>query len=368
MFYLKSIVYKMSFSFKRVHRLFFLVLLLVLCSYSNEVEAKPDYVKAYHPHINKAERMIMAQDYENALEHYRQAFGAVQHAFARDYYNAAVCAALTSNEKQGINYLEKLVETGASLEYLEQQEVFAPLREHKDWKKFVKKYPKRRKAFRENTDLDLRADLDELWARDQFFRQAKGGLRVHGDTIKKIEAENVKMLLAWISQHGYPSEQLVGVADTLEQLPRFSIVIQRQTIARNGFDFTPVLTKAVHEGKLDPHAAAYLLDQQQGKNLYRSKVLAKVNCDKPKECEEDEELSALASTYLTQKISEDEEQQANELRTALGLESVADYREKMRYAMQDPRFKLGYDWAVVNYRVPSKEAAKVLIESMAAVE
>lgn len=358
----------MPFSFTRSCRLLALLLLTIMLGFGNEVQAKADYVKAYHPHINKAERLVMAQDYSGALELYQKAFAAVPRAFARDYYNAAVCATLTGNEKQGINYLEKLVETGVSLEYLEEQEVFAPLREHKGWKKFVRKYPKRRKAFRESSDLDLRADLDELWARDQFFRQAKGGLRVHADTIKKIEADNVKKLLAWISQHGYPGEQLIGVADTLEQLPRFSIVIQRQTAARNGFDFTPVLTKAVHEGKLDPHAAAYLMDQQQGKNLYRSKVLAKVNCNKPKDCEDDKELADISNRYLTQKISEAEEQQANELRASLGLESVADYREKMRYAMQDPRFKLGYDWAVVNYRVPSKEAAKVLVESMAVVE
>ncbi|MDX5418494.1 MAG: hypothetical protein LPK09_04700 [Hymenobacteraceae bacterium] len=344
-----------------------LLFMFLLCL-GNKAQANADYVKAYHPHINKAESFIMAQDYKGALESYQQAFGAVPHAFARDYYNAAVCATLTENQKQAIDYLEKLVDTGLSLEYLEQQEALAPLREHKVWKKFVKKYPKRRKEFREKTNIDLRADLDELWARDQYFRQAKGGLKAHGDTLRKIEAQNVKMLLAWISKYGYPGEKLIGIPDTLEQLPRFSIVIQRQTTARNGFDFTTVLTQAVHEGKLDPHAAAYLIDQQQGKNLYRSKVLAKVSCNKPKECEEDEELEGIANRYLTHKISEEEEQRVNALRAALGLESIADYRNKMRYALKDDRFKLGYDWAIINYRVPSKEAAKVLTETLVAVE
>lgn len=347
-------------------------LILFLLAFSplsaSRASAKADYVQVYHPHINQAEALILAQDYAGALEQYQQAFGAVPRAFARDQYNAAVCAVLTGEEKRAMNYLEKLVEAGVSLEYLEQQEVFAPLREHKSWKKFVKKYPKRRKAFREKTDLDLRADLDELWARDQFFRQAKGGLKVHGDTIRKIEADNVKKLLAWISQHGYPGEKLIGVADTLEQLPRFSVVIQRQTVARNGFDFTPILTKAVREGKLDPQAAAYLIDQQQGKNLYRSKVLARIKCDKPKECEEDKELKGIGKRFLTPKMSEEDEQQVNERRAALGLEPVADYSKKVRYAMEDPRFKLGYYWAVINYQVPSKEAAKVLAETMAAIE
>ncbi len=347
------------------------LLLLLSCpitGYGTSV-AGPDYVKVYHPLINQAERLIQGKDYAGALDAYRTAFSAVPRAFARDYYNAATCAMLTENEKLTIKYLEKLVEKGVSLEYLEKQEAFAPLQEKKSWKKFVKKYPKRRKEFRETADLDLRADLDELWARDQYFRQAKGGLKVHGDTLRKIEADNVKKLLAWMEQHGgFPDENLIGVADTLEQLPRFSIVIQRQTVARNGYDFTPVLTKAVHDGRLDPHAAAYLMDQQQGKNLYKSKILAKVNCNKPKDCEEDEELGNVSNRYLTERISETEEEKVNEMRAALGLETVADYRTKMLYATGDPRFKLGYDWAVVNYKVPSKEAAKVLTERLVAAE
>ena len=342
--------------------------LLALLSFSTRALAKADYTKDYHPHINKAERLVMAKDYEAALGQYKHAFAEVPHGFARDYYNAAVCAALTGHEKQGIDYLEKLVAKGVSLEYLEQQEALEPLRAHKTWKKFVKKYPKRRKAFRENTNIDLRADLDELWARDQYFRQAKGGLRVHGDTIRKIEADNVKRLLAWISKYGYPGEELIGLPDTLEVLPRFSIVIQRQTTARNGFDFKTVLTQAVQEGKLDPHVATYLMDQQQGKNLYRSKVLARVICNKPEDCKDDEEFGDLSSRYLVQRTSEEEEAKANELRQELGLEPVADYREKMRYAIKDDRFQLGYDWAVTNYKVPSKEAAKVLVESMAILD
>lgn len=344
---------------------YLLVLLLLACSgFGSKAMAKADYVKDYHPLINQAELLIQGKEYAAALETYRKAFSAVSRPFAKDYYNAATCAMLTDDEKLTMHYLEKLVEAGVSLEYLEQQKVFVPLHETKSWKKFVKKYPKRRKAFTQKADLDLRADLDELYARDQYFRQAKGGLKVHGDTLRKIEANNVKTLLAWISQHGYPGEELIGVADTLEQLPRFSIVIQRQTTAKGGFDFTSILTQAVHEGKLEPHAAAYLMDQQQGKNLYRSKILVKVNCNKPAECESDKELEKVSNRYLTEKLSEKEEENVNERRAALGLESVDDYRTKMRYALEDPRFKLGYTWAVANYHVPSKEAARALTERL----
>ena len=346
----------------------YLLLLLLLASGAGTQALAADYVQVYYPQINKAELLIVQQDYAGALDAYQKAFAAVPRPFARDHYNAAVCAMLTDDQKRAIHYLEKLVEAGVSMEYLEQQEVFQPLQAQKSWKKFVKKYPKRRKEFREKTDLDLRADLDELWARDQYFRQAKGGLRVHGDTLRKIEAANVKSLLTWISQRGYPGEQLIGVADTLEQLPRFSIVIQRQTVAKNGFDFSSILTQAVHEGKLNPHAAAYLMDQQQGKNLYKSKILMKVSCSKPKDCKGDEEMEQMTKTYMTEKLSDTEEQQVNERRAALGLESVADYRAKMRYALEDRRFKLGYDWALVNYNVPSKEAARALTERLVAAE
>ncbi|WP_137760859.1 hypothetical protein [Pontibacter sp. SGAir0037] len=344
-----------------------LLLLLCLAFFQSKADTESTYITAYYPVINQAELSIVANDYEKALSFYREAFSKVQEPFAKDIYNAAVCATLVNDVKQAFNYLEDLVVKGVELTYLERQDVFEPLHSHKRWKKFAKKYPKNRRKYQRKTDQDVRADLDELYARDQYFRQAKGGLRVYGDTLRKIENANVVILREFIDKYGYPGEALIGVADTLEDLPRFSIVIQRQTKAKKGYDFSPILKSAVSAGKLSPQAAAFLMDQQIGSNLYRSRVLVKVKCNTSKKCQEEIDNSSLSS-YLTEKISEEEEEKVNTIRAEIGLESLRDYKRKVLYSLNDKRFKLNYTWSVTNYNVPSKEAAEVLTENLIAVE
>ncbi|WP_439880472.1 hypothetical protein ACSX1A_15100 [Pontibacter sp. MBLB2868] len=340
-----------------------MVCVLLLLATSAVADA-PDYRQVYHPAINEAEINIVQEDYSAALAAYQLAFSEVPDPFARDYYNAAVCALLVNDQKQTFDYLEKLVVKGVSLSYLENQEVFSDLQKSRKWRKFRKKYPKYRREYREKVNEDLRADLDELYARDEYFRQAKGGYRVYGDTLQKIEKANTKRFLDWVEKYGYPGESLIGVADTLEQLPRFYIVIQRQTKARKGYDFTDMLTQAVEQGKMEPHAAAYLMDQQSGDNRYSSKPFIKVNCST---CKDDKTFEGI-DQYFEKSRTDRELEAINKRRNKLGLESLEEYKKKVLYSKRDNRFKLGNTWAVSNYYVPSKEAAMIIMEKLVAAE
>ena len=341
------------FTAARSVALIFFVLLAV-----GALANESDYTKDYYPLVNKAELSILESNYSEALELYQEAFKAVPTPFARDYYNAAVCAMLLENKKQSLTYLEKLASKGVSIDYLAQQPVFDAMQTTKQWRKFKRKYPKYRKQYDSQVNLDLRADLDELYARDQYFREAKGGLRVYADTLRKIEAANTEQFLEWVKTYGYPGEALIGVGDTLEQLPRFSIIIQRQTKARQGYDFSKILSEAVKQGRISPQAAAYLIEQQVGRSKYGSKAYVQISCST---CEE-ERVSDNLGKYLEEKRTEKELLTIDANRKVLGLESFNDYKRKVLYSLEDKRFKLGYSWSVVNYKVPSKEAAKIMLE------
>jgi len=338
-----------------------LVIIISSCSSSNPATDTEgvNYIKAYHPLIQEAESEIVEQDFADALALYEKAFAAVPEPFAIDYYNAAVSALLADEQKQVFNYLEKLALKGVSLEYLEGQQVFAGLQETKEWGKFRESYAKHRRKFRHRADLDLRADLDELYAKDQYYRQAERSIRVYADTIRKIENNNVKFLLNVIDERGYPGEALIGVADTLEQLPRFGIVIQRQTKATGGHDFSSILKDAVQQGRIRPQAAAYLIEQQ-GRGNFNSRAFVTVNCNNPENCEG----SAFDGKYFRDKLTSSQLEMLNESRSELGLSSFPDYRKKVLYNMQDKRFKLSNYWSVKNYIVPSKEAANALTERL----
>ncbi|MER2998074.1 hypothetical protein [Pontibacter populi] len=354
----------MPLKFSRLLLLLFVVLLVQQASAEKK---DADYIKAYYPVIYEAEMLVLNKEYSAALDKYAAAFKAVPEPFARDYYNAAVCATLSENYKHTFTYLEELALKGVKLSYLEKQEVFKPLHESKEWEKLQKKYPKYRKKFKRRANLDVRADLDELYARDRYFRFAEGGLRVYADTLRKIENDNVDNLLRAIQKHGYPGEKLIGVGDTIEQLPRFSIVIQRQTTAKKGFDFSEILKEAVQNGRLSPQAAAYLMETQKGTRYYKTRALVRVACTNKKDCEGDKKLKAL-NKYLVEDLSKKEEKTVNDLRAEIGLEPVDDYRRKVLYSLSDNRFKLGYKWSVTNFIVPGRDAAEELTRGLVLAE
>jgi hypothetical protein len=344
-----------------------LVLAVLLLQQARSENKETDYIKAYYPVIHEAEMLVLSKDYSAALDKYAEAFKAVPAPFARDYYNAAVCATLTENYAQTYSYLEALALKGVKLSFIEKQEVFKPLHESKEWEKLQKKYPKYRKKYKRHANLDVRADLDELYARDKYFRFAKGGLRVYADTLRKIENENVDNLLRMIQKHGYPGEKLIGVGDTIEQLPRFSIVIERQTTAKKGFDFSDILKVAVQKGDISPQAAAYLMETQKGTRYYKTRALVRVACTNKKDCEGDKKLKAL-NKYLVEDLSKKEEKKVNDLRAEIGLEPVDDYRRKVLYSLSDNRFMLGYRWSVANYIVPGRDAAEELTRGLVSAE
>lgn len=354
------------FSFKHIN--LHLVSLLFALLLAQQVKANDsDYIKVYYPTVHEAELLVLAKEYSAALDKYTHAFKAVPEPFARDYYNAAVCATLSENYKQTFEYLDQLVLKGVELPFIRKQEVFKPLHDTKDWEKFLKSYPKRREKYKRRANLDVRADLEELYARDRYYRFAKGGLRVYADTLRKIENENVDILLRTIQKHGFPGEKLIGVGDTIEQLPSFSIVIARQTRAKKGFDFSEILKEAVQQGKLSPQAAAYLLETQQGNRYYKTKALVKVACTNKKDCEGDKRLKTL-NKYLVEELNSREEEKVNALRAEIGLEPLADYRKKVLYSLKDNRFMFGYKWSVANYVAPGKDAAKELTRGLVAAE
>lgn len=90
-----------------------LFLIIFLFSLSWKVGfAQGDFTRIYHPIINSAELAIVDTNYYEALDYYKAAFDNVKKPFAKDYYNAAICAAMLGKMNTVFDYLEKIVEKG----------------------------------------------------------------------------------------------------------------------------------------------------------------------------------------------------------------------------------------------------------------
>lgn len=99
--------------------------------------AQGDFTRIYHPIINSAELAIVDTNYYEALDYYKAAFDNVKKPFAKDYYNAAICAAMVGKMNTMFDYLEKIVEKGYPSDSLRKDAFFKYVADtSKVWKKF----------------------------------------------------------------------------------------------------------------------------------------------------------------------------------------------------------------------------------------
>lgn len=99
--------------------------------------AQGDFTRIYHPIINSAELAIVDTNYYEALDYYKAAFDNVKKPFAKDYYNAAICATMVGKMPTMFDYLEKIVEKGYPSDSLRKDAFFKYVADTcKVWSKF----------------------------------------------------------------------------------------------------------------------------------------------------------------------------------------------------------------------------------------
>jgi hypothetical protein len=264
-----------------------LLLILIFLFPYRVLFAQGDFTRIYHPIINSAELAIVDTNYYEALDYYKAAFDNVKKPFAKDYYNAAICAAMVGKMPTVFDYLEKIVEKGYPSDSLRKDAFFKYVADTcKVWKKFesqmrlvkpdinqelrdslksyhnlITKEPytpltaELRTFYKENfkqiRDTVLIGGRKEVYSQvifaDSlfFFRNLPDNLKKQQDSIRKINdfKASINMRLAFhktlnlIDTYGFPDENLVG-------LPNFntgySRVFRFNTYQQNGY---PILDR-----------------------------------------------------------------------------------------------------------------------------
>lgn len=334
--------------------------------YSNFVLSQPNYV-IYSNYINKAELCITDKKFSQALTYYDSALLIKKIPFARDAYNAAVCAAIVKNNNTCYSYLKMLLDKGGSLKHIQSVDVLNQFLQTKKGKQLI--------DYSKNNDVHynkrLRYIIDSIEAADQFFREKEGKYVMYMDTIKKIDASNAFFLVKFIEEHGFPSEDLIGVKDdTLNlQLPYYAIIMHQQNGSPSSvMNFSEILIKALRNGDIEPHIATELIDRSNGTDVYGTEAYGltkfvldsatsvKTQYSNPVQVYDSVKWGYvnINSTYLS-KIDKN--------RDAIGLGKVEEGRKKGIYEqLRDNRFRLTtYSVYVFSEKKEFEEYSKQLI-------
>jgi hypothetical protein len=240
-----------------------LLFILLFSLWGQGCFAQGDFTRIYHPIINSAELAIVDTNYYEALDYYKAAFDNVKKPFAKDYYNAAICAAMVGKMPTVFDYLEKIVEKGYPSDSLRKDAFFKYVADTcKVWKKFESQMklikPEINWAVRDSlrsyfalatklTRTPLTPELKDFFAQKAeisksvyqkdgilkrsnikisiadsllFFGNLPEKLQKQRDSLQKIddlvETKNIKLAfqktIDFIEINGFPDETMVGLS------------------------------------------------------------------------------------------------------------------------------------------------------------
>jgi hypothetical protein len=321
-----------------------LALFNLILTYSNFAFSQSNYI-VYSNYINKAELRITDKKFSEALIYYDSALSVKKIPFARDAYNAAVCAAIVKNNNKCYSYLKTLIDKGSSLKYIQSVDVLNDFLKTKNGRQLVE-YTKHNDV---HYNRRLRSIIDSLEAADQFFRQKEGKYAVYMDTIKKIDASNAFSLVKFVDQYGFPSEEMIGINDDILtlQLPYYAIIAHQQNGSPSSvMNFSEILKTALKNGEIEPHIATELIDKSNGEDEYGTEAygLTKYVLDSisPAQMQYSNPVQNHDSAkwgYVN--INVQYETKLNSNRTSIGLGTIKEGRQKGIYEqLRDKRFHL----------------------------
>jgi hypothetical protein len=311
--------------------LFFLLIFTALLH--KPVLSQADYTLSYYPLTNRAELSIVDSNYQAALRSYDSAFQQVPKAFAKDYFNALVCAVKIGKHKQAYRYSDSLIAKGVPKSFFLEHSSLAPLRLAKNWKQYLNRYERTYQRLRADKDTSLAVFFQQLHDRDQEFRKKPGSYIAYRDTINKIDSQNISALRQIIATRGFPNENMMAVSNpTSVQLPAYIVFhhyCQGLSRQREGkYNFTADFIAAVKRGELAPHRFASLLGLQ-GERGIELGGMGISQCT----------LGETKSPLLAEKYAPAKQARIDKDRLMHGLESLEAYYKKAVFALKNNRAK-----------------------------
>ncbi len=210
----------------------------------------------YNQLVNKAELSIIDSNYTKALYYYQDAFKLVEYPFAKDLYNALLCATFTNNFDIAFEYLYKLVHKGIEYENFAKNKYLNPLKEDKRWFEFEKYYYENRKKILAGFNQDLKAEFERMLEEDQKSNKARKkdpNKRYKFDSTVFANTLRIKEI---IQLYGFPTEEMLGVNDFTDAPFESALLfhyfqISKQKNIKDSINIMPYLIEAIKNGKLN---------------------------------------------------------------------------------------------------------------------
>lgn len=301
-----------------------------------------DYL-TYHNSIRQAEELIAVRKFTDALSVYEELLSQYDFVFLRDCKVATQLALYKNQEDRAFRFLERGIKHGWQLKAIKKEKFLRPLLKKNRWQAIEQQYPSLHTFYWQRLNIPLRNTVQQLFKKDQ--KMALGALFRIGQRAQDKYAERKFLphskqqlfkLDSILQVYGYPGEQLIGNnywAETI--LSHHNSISQQQVQQDTLYTFLkPKLLIALRKGQISPFEFA-LIDNWKISvgSGWKEKSYG----------------------FLSDDMTAEETQRANEMRKQLGLRSL-----QTRNALIDIQQETGMDFQLPER--PGKNK-KIVIQS-----
>jgi len=316
-----------------------------------KVEAQIKNFCNYQKSINEAELNIIANQQCKALDIYYKTLTTSKGNFCKDIYNALILANELNKTDTFFTLLQFIHTKGLSNEYLNSLEVFSKFHSDTRWQEFLIK-----NEHHPNIDWKLRAKIDSLCYKDQYFRKKEGSYKVYGDTIEKIDDENIAFLLKLMEKNRFPGEDDIGV-ENIRGEKGYDIVLlhhmQRRSKNKNLINITSHLINLLKEGKLPPNTASSWMSFHNGGYNSGTEEVVNFNIEE----------TGIETKFYKTKYTPEQKEQREKIRKELCLEPLENYYKKLIYKIENPNSPYAFDIRINKFSV-TEATYKSFIKNM----
>lgn len=309
-------------------KLYYFSIILIAFSF----EGQSQNTSAYTKYINLAEISIIDSLFDNALLNYKKAFTDDNKPFAKDYYNAALCAVKLNRYSIAEDYLWKLADQGFTIDSLKSKPGFQKYIKSGSFKLLKSKIVLNKTVFPVK-NYHLKTSLDTLLKDDQYFRVRNSGNYMkheYRNIIKELDSINSYKLIALITKYGFPNESAIGLYDNHLHSSNINAIIQHQQFGSptRTVNFSTIILDAIKKGEITSNNGLTLYTLSAGgDSLYGSGCFFYV-----------EQPDGKYKYAYYPKFLKGLEEKYNKNRALINLESLDDYRKKVIYRLKHNEF------------------------------
>lgn len=246
----------------------FSILSIAILITSCESEKKEcSYINDYYQHVYSAEEAYYKGDFQKVVDEMEKATQNCELLNQTQIYEMlkyAEASAQIGETDKALSLVRKLIQNGYKIDDLREEEAFSNLVNTSEWKKIEKEYPKLREEYIASMDLDLRKEIMQMVAADQYHRVLLEDKSLNRDSlfliINKTDSINDSKLQHIIETKGYPDHRIIGVYNIDKEHVDPGILL----FHFDDYDYyTQTLKRLIDQGKAPPQSLGNFVDSYQ---------------------------------------------------------------------------------------------------------